>query len=191
MGEEKDLSALQDRIKALEEENARLKKRQQPSLSTRVVPMEPVDYDDLKRNNRILQSKLKKYRQILSLGGISELPLFIDQYLEASDRKLKQISAEVRMMDFDTAELPKILKLIDHLDYAKQELSSFITMYQEGKWISDPLMHKVQLDIECIQGMLGRKSSLYAIPEDRLSDFDSTLVNIIEVLSGFMQKEKS
>ena len=95
------------------------------------------------------------------------------------------------MMDFDTAELPKILKLIDHLDYAKQELSSFITMYQEGKWISDPLMHKVQLDIECIQGMLGRKSSLYAIPEDRLSDFDGTLVNIIEVLSGFMQKEKS
>ena len=94
MGEEKDLSALQDRIKALEEENARLKKRQQPSLSTRVVPMEPVDYDDLKRNNRILQSKLKKYRQILSLGGISELPLLIDQYLEASDRKLKQISAE-------------------------------------------------------------------------------------------------
>lgn len=57
-------------IHELEEKIQQLESRE-PRIE-RIV--EPADYESLKRENRKMEQQIRKYRQILSVGGVSETP---------------------------------------------------------------------------------------------------------------------
>ena len=59
-------------IRELEEKIKQLESRE-PKLE-RIVEITPADYESLKRENRKMEQQIRKYRQILSVGGVSETP---------------------------------------------------------------------------------------------------------------------
>ena len=76
-------------IHELEEKIRQLESRE-PKLE-RIVEITPADYESLKRENRKLEQQIRKYRQILAVGGVSELSLLIDQYIDMSKKQLKKM----------------------------------------------------------------------------------------------------
>lgn len=75
-------------IRELEEKIQALESRE-PKIE-RIVEITLADYESLKRENRKLEQQIRKYRQILAVGGVSELSLLIDQYIDMSKKQLKK-----------------------------------------------------------------------------------------------------
>ena len=172
-------------IHELEEKIRQLESRE-PKLE-RIVEITPADYESLKRENRKLEQQIRKYRQILAVGGVSELSLLIDQYIDMSKKQLKKISAEIHISNFDKIHIQQIIHLTDYITGVQQEFDSFISMHTEGKWVVHPIYRKLESDIRRINEMLSCKTNFYKIEELRLEELHQTLLQVIEVIGRYFE----
>lgn len=172
-------------IHELEEKIRQLESRE-PKLE-RIVEITPADYESLKRENRKLEQQIRKYRQILAVGGVSELSLLIDQYIDMSKKQLKKISAEIHISNFDKIHIQQIIHLTDYITGVQQEFDSFISMHTEGKWVVHPIYRKLESDICRINKMLSCKTNFYKIGELRLEELHQTLLQVIEVIGRYFE----
>ena len=162
-------------IRELEEKIQALESRE-PKIE-RIVKITPADYESLKRENRKLEQQIRKYRQILAVGGVSELSLLIDQYIDMSKKQLKKISAEIHISNFDKIHIQQIIHLTDYITGVQQEFDSFISMHTEGKWVVHPIYRKLE---SC-------KTNFYKIEELRLEELHQTLLQVIEVIGRYFE----
>lgn len=172
-------------INELEEKIQQLESRE-PKIE-RIVEITPADYESLKRENRKMEQQIRKYRQILSVGGVSELSLLIDQYIETSKKQLKKILGEINISNFDKIHIQQIIQLTDYINAIQQELNAFISMHTEGKWVVHPIYRKLDSDIRQINEMLSCKTNFYRIEEPRLEEFHQTLLQMIEVIGSYFE----
>lgn len=172
-------------IHELEEKIRQLESRE-PKLE-RIVEITPADYESLKRENRKMEQQIRKYRQILSVGGVSELSLLIDQYIETSKKQLKKISGEINISNFDKIHIQQIIQLTDYINAVQHEFNAFISMHTEGKWVVHPIYRKLESDIRQINEMLSCKTNFYRIEESRLEEFHQTLLQMIEVIGSYFE----
>lgn len=175
---------MKEQIRTLEEEVERLRNR-----SERVVQriVQPPDYERIREENRQLEKQISKYKQLLAMDGTTELTLLIDQYIDSSKKQLKRIASEIKIADFDRTQIQVILRLAEHLQSVEEELTSFLTLYLEGKWSEHPASRKIDLDIQKLQKLLSHRQNFYAVKENQQEAFHHALLQAIEVISGFVQ----
>lgn len=195
---EERYALLEARVKELEQVNAQqardnedlnMRLKQHPKEITREVEVAPPDYAAVKAKVRNQERIIKKYEQIMALGGVSDLTLLIDSFIDTAKNSLKKIGMEIQCTNYDKTQIQRIIKLCDFLEKSRDELYSFVSVAEEGKFISHPEFRKVIMDIQTLTGRLNDKSRIYKIPENELPDMHQTLVQVIEALRPYTNRD--
>lgn len=180
----REIDALKNKIQALEEENAALQKRSVQKI-TKEVEVPPADYENLKKEVKKLEKKVKGYQQIFEMGGISNISIHIDKYKEMSKSQLLKICSEAHSMDYDRQQISEIVGLIDFLSQTQEQLSSLISTSSEGKFLVNRAFRQVDIDIQQITGKLNTKSNLINLDESKLEELHQILLRIFETIDNF------
>lgn len=86
-----------------------------------------------------------------SYGNMSTLEMLIDQYMDSSRTYLKKIAIEIQLTDYEKSGTDKVMELIEHLEYIKEELYKLIEISEEGEVIhNDSLRHYIKMARELI-----------------------------------------
>ena len=78
--------------------------------------------EKLKRELRRVREENRKLKHIIAYGNISTLGTLIDQYMDYSRIHLKKIALEIQLTEYEESGTAKVLELIEHLEYIKEEL---------------------------------------------------------------------
>ncbi len=109
------------------------------------------DAEKLRRELKRVREENRKLKHIISYGNISTLSTLIDQYMDSSRVYLKKIAVEVQLTDYEKSETDKVMELIEHLEYIKEELHKLIAMSEEGAVAHNgSLRHDVKIARELI-----------------------------------------
>ena len=142
------------------------------------------DYESLRRENRQLEYRLRKYQQILSIGGESELSGLVDQYISTSNKQLKRIATEINIGDFETSQLQEAIRLIEYLSSVQKELRSFITMHTEGLELSRrPMLQKLEAVTGALIEMLSDRTRYLTLDDVHLEELHGILLRVREVIA--------
>ena len=93
----------------------------------------------------------RKLKNIISYGNMSTLVTLIDQYMDSSRVYLKKIAMEIQLTDYEKSGTDKVIELIEHLEYIREELYKLIEVNEEGAVVhNDSLRHDVKMARELI-----------------------------------------
>lgn len=99
--------------------------------------------EKLRKEMKIIREENRKLRHIISYGNISTLETLVDKYMDYSRLSLKKIAVEIQLTEYEKAGTDKVAELIEHLEYAKEELHKLIAVSEEGA-----VVHNISLKIE-------------------------------------------
>lgn len=196
---EERLAILEQQVQNLQAENERQAKekerleqflKQKPTEIVREVEVTPPDYNELKLRARKQEKIIKKYEQMFALGGVSDLTILIDNFIDSAKSQLKKISMEIECTSYDKQQIQRIIKLCDFLDQSREELYSFIETAEQGKFINNADFRKVLMDIKLLTERLNNKQKLYKIPEEELPTMHQTLMQVISVLKPYTNRDE-
>ena len=109
------------------------------------------DNEKLRRELKRVREENRKLKHIISYGNISTLETLIDQYMDYSRIHLKKIAIEIQLTDYEKSGTDKVMELIEHLEYIKEELHKLIAISEEGAVAhDDSLRHDVKIAREMI-----------------------------------------
>lgn len=146
------------------------------------------DYESLRRENRQLEYRLRKYQQILAIGGESELSGLVDQYISMGNKQLKRIATEINIGDFETNQLQEAIRLIEYLSSVQKELRSFITMHTEGIEISRPILQKLETVTGELIDMLSDRTRYLTLDDAHLEELHEILLRVREVVADYFME---
>ena len=92
----------------------------------------PGELETLKKELETTRQQNLHLQKIISLGNISTLSTLIEQYLSFSQVQFKKIAQEIQLTDYSRDNVEKVIRLLEHLDYARKELHVFIDLHEEG-----------------------------------------------------------
>lgn len=92
----------------------------------------PGEVETLKKELETTRRQNRELQKIISLGNISTLSTLIEQYLVFSQVQFKKIAQEIQLTDYSRDNVEKVIRLLEHLDYARKELHVFIELHEEG-----------------------------------------------------------
>lgn len=146
------------------------------------------DYESLRRENRQLEYRLRKYQQILAIGGESELSGLVDQYISMGNKQLKRIATEINIGDFETNQLQEAIRLIEYLSSVQKELRSFITMHTEGIELSRPILQKLETVTGELIDMLSDRTRYLTLDDAHLEELHGILLRVREVVADYFME---
>jgi hypothetical protein len=146
------------------------------------------DYESLRRENRQLEYRLRKYQQILAIGGESELSGLVDQYISMGNKQLKRIATEINIGDFETNQLQEAIRLIEYLSSVQKELRSFITMHTEGIELSRPILQKLEAVTGELIDMLSDRTRYLTLDDAHLEELHGILLRVREVVADYFME---
>ena len=140
------------------------------------------DNEKLKRELKRVREENRKLKHIISYGNISTLETLIDQYMDYSRIYLKKIAREIQLTDYEKSGTDKVMELIEHLEFIKEELHKLIAISEEGSVAhNDSLRHDVKIAREMMP-------KLEEIVQLHIDSQNST--ELEKVLTEFAQKMK-
>ena len=146
------------------------------------------DYESLRRENRQLEYRLRKYQQILAIGGESELSGLVDQYISMGNKQLKRFATEINIGDFETNQLQEAIRLIEYLSSVQKELRSFITMHTEGIELSRPILQKLETVTGELIDMLSDRTRYLTLDDAHLEELHGILLRVREVVADYFME---
>ena len=173
----------------LEEKDKRIKalKNREP-IVVREIQVPPADYEQLKYQVNRQKKQIKKYQQLLAFGGTQNLANLIENFADKAKSSLKRIALEIENTSYDQQQIQRIIKLCDFLDKSREELYSFVSTADDGKFISNPAFRRVQQDISLITARLNERGTVYNIPEERLPEFHHVLLSVLEAIKPYVDE---
>lgn len=173
----------------LEEKDKRIKalKNREP-IVVREIQVPPADYEQLKYQVNRQKKQIKKYQQLLAFGGTQNLANLIENFADKAKSSLKRIALEIENTSYDQQQIQRIIKLCDFLDKSREELYSFVSTADDGKFISNPAFRRVQQDISLITARLNERGTVYNIPEERLPEFHHVLLSVLEAIKPYLNE---
>ena len=173
----------------LEEKDKRIKalKNREP-IVVREIQVPPADYEQLKYQVNRQKKQIKKYQQLLAFGGTQNLANLIENFADKAKSSLKRIALEIENTSYDQQQIQRIIKLCDFLDKSREELYSFVSTADDGKFISNPAFRRVQQDISLITARLNERGTVYNIPEERLPEFHHVLLSVLEAIKPYLDE---
>lgn len=170
-----------ERIIQLENENSILKAQNQKKVIKidKYKTFIPLDYEQLKKNNRLLQQRCKNYENLLSAGNISSLDTLIDSFINSSKTKLKKIVTEIKLNEFSQSTNKQVEYFISYLDFIRNELNSFINISELGK-SNDPYYLKCKKQLQITNDII--------IKNDDINEQE--LITLYDFLKIFQSKAK-
>ena len=173
----------------LEEKDKRIKalKNREPII-VREIQVPPADYEQLKYQVNRQKKQIKKYQQLLAFGGTQNLANLIENFADKAKSSLKRIALEIENTSYDQQQIQRIIKLCDFLDKSREELYSFVSTADDGKFISNPAFRRVQQDISLITARLNERGTVYNIPEERLPEFHHVLLSVLEAIKPYLDE---
>ena len=177
-----------DELMRLKMENERLKRDlvATNNLTAQNRISVPLDYENLKKENRKLAKQCKRLLKLVSYGNITTLQSLIDDYMSNSRSELKKILGEIQLTDYGIEEMDAVRKLIDHLDTVRSELSSFLMIQEEGKFIEHPLLRQCKNEIKIISWKLQHNEKLVVFENERLTEFHDFLISCLRQINMFL-----
>ena len=107
--------------------------------------------EKLRRELKRVREENRKLKHIISYGNMSTLETLVDQYMDSSRMYLKKIAIEIQLTDYEKFGTDKVIELIEHLEYIKEELYKLIEISEEGEVIhNDSLRHDIKMARELI-----------------------------------------
>ena len=120
-------------------------------LSDLIEVKKAENMEKLKRELRRVKEENHKLKHIISYGNISTLETLIDQYMDYSRIHLKKIALEIQLTEYEKTGTDKVMELIEHLEYIKEELHKLIAISEEGAvFHNESLKHDVKIAREMI-----------------------------------------
>lgn len=173
----------------LEEKDKRIiaLKNREP-IVVREIQVPPADYEQLKYQVNRQKKQIKKYQQLLAFGGTQNLANLIENFADKAKSSLKKIALEIENTSYDQQQIQRIIKLCDFLDKSREELYSFVSTADDGKFISNPAFRRVQQDISLITARLNERGTVYNIPEERLPEFHHVLLSVLEAIKPYLNE---
>ena len=173
----------------LEEKDKRIKalKNREP-IVVREIQVPPADYEQLKYQVNRQKKQIKKYQQLLAFGGTQNLANLIENFADKAKSSLKKIALEIENTSYDQQQIQRIIKRCDFLDKSREELYSFVSTADDGKFISNPAFRRVQQDISLITARLNERGTVYNIPEERLPEFHHVLLSVLEAIKPYLNE---
>ena len=173
----------------LEEKDKRIKalKNREP-IVVREIQVPPADYKQLNSQVNRQKKQIKKYQQLLAFGGTQNLANLIENFADKAKSSLKKIALEIENTSYDQQQIQRIIKLCDFLDKSREELYSFVSTADDGKFISNPAFRRVQQDISLITARLNERGTVYNIPEERLPEFHHVLLSVLEAIKPYLNE---
>ena len=173
----------------LEEKDKRIKalKNREP-IVVREIQVPPADYEQLKYQVNRQKKQIKKYQQLLAFGGTQNLANLIENFADKAKSSLKKIALEIENTSYDQQQIQRIIKLCDFLDKSREELYSFVSTADDGKFISNPAFRRVQQDISLITARLNERGTVYNIHEERLPEFHHVLLSVLEAIKPYLNE---
>lgn len=109
------------------------------------------EIERLRRELKKAREENRKLKNIISYGNMSTLVTLIDQYMDSSRVYLKKIAMEIQLTDYEKSGTDKVIELIEHLEYIREELYKLIEVNEEGAVVhNDSLRHDVKMARELI-----------------------------------------
>ena len=153
-----------------------------------MVPME--EYEALKKDLKTAQKENQKLQKIISLGSISTLSTLIDQYLAFSQAHFRKIAREIQLTDYSRDNVEKVIRLLDHLEYARKELHVFIDLHEEGIAGLHPRFQSCLFTGTAIVHDLERLGTLLDMSEEQTVELQEMLREFQYVLEKFIERVK-
>ncbi len=152
------------------------------------VPSE--EYEALKKDLKTAQKQNRELQKIISLGNISTLSTMVDEYLGYSQRQLKRIAQEIQLTDYSRDNVEKVIRLLDHLEYAKKELHVFIDLHEEGIIGLNPRFQSCLFLGTSIVRDLESLGTLIYMSEEQAVELQELLKGFQFVLGEFIEKTR-
>jgi len=177
--EQKRIRELEAKVKALES--------QKVERATKTVIQPPEDYNNVMRNGQRLMDENLKLQKIIAYGNINTLEMLIEEYTSKSKPMLKRIATEIQLTNYDTDQIKNIYEFIGYLDYVRDELASFVSIHEEGRFVLSPKLRACQTAADNIRKKLGKKNAILKIAPEQQDDFHQTLLNFLNALDAFFK----
>lgn len=140
----------------------------------------PGELETLKKELETTRQQNLHLQKIISLGNISTLSTLIEQYLSFSQVQFKKIAQEIQLTDYSRDNVEKVIRLLEHLDYARKELHVFIDLHEEGIVGLNPHFQKCIFTATAISRELEEIGLLIDMSEEEAGEFH-------RLLTGFQQ----
>lgn len=178
----------EQKISDLEAQNLKLKKQLQqlkmhPPALIREKQVPPPDYEDIKKANKALEKQNRRYKQMFSMGHISDLSLLISKFIESSKVDFQKIASEIELTDYNQHQVTEILALVDYLKSACDDFYALISVSEEGRFINNPPFRRIVFNEQIIRKFFAKKSVF-------LKYDAKTLGRLHQILLAFIQKLK-
>lgn len=145
----------------------------------------PIRFSDetekLRRELKRVREENRKLKHIISYGNMSTLETLIDQYMDYSRVHLKKIALEIQLTDYEKSGTDKVIELIEHLEYIKEELYKLIEISEEGAVAhNDSLRHDVKMAHELIPKL--ENIIQLQVDEKRSEEMEKVLTEFVQRL---------
>lgn len=149
------------------------------------------EVESLKKELETARKQNWELQKIISLGNISTLSTLIEQYLAFSQVQFKKIAQEIQLTDYSRDNVEKVIRLLEHLDYARKELHLFIDLHEEGIAGLNPHFQKCLFTATAVSRELEGIGLLIDMTESEaeglhllLTEFRQGLEKCVEAIKG-------
>ena len=157
-------------------------------MSEQNITMPAAEYEALKKDLKAAQQENQRLQKIISLGNISTLSTLIEQYLAFSQTQFRKIAREIQLTDYSRDNVEKVIRLLDHLEYAKKELHVFIDLHEEGIVGIHPRLQNCLFMGAAIVQDLERLGTMLDMSEERTTELQDMLREFQLLLGKFIEK---
>jgi len=182
-----ELEKLRAEVASLHE---KLKTTAELHTITQLKEVKPADYDDIKKQNRMLTNIVKKYQQAYAMGGISTLTILVDDYKTFSKKRLAEITNEILAQNYDRETINEVTDLCDYLTFIRSEFRALVQTHINGKFVTNPAFRKIKNDVENITTMLGKESVLMKLDEGKYEEYHQLLCKIKDSCTEFLEQNR-
>ena len=140
----------------------------------------PGELETLKKELETTRQQNLHLQKIISLGNISTLSTLIEHYLSFSQVQFKKIAQEIQLTDYSRDNVEKVIRLLEHLDYARKELHVFIDLHEDGIVGLNPHFQKCIFAATAISRELEEIGLLIDMSEEEAGELH-------RLLTGFQQ----
>lgn len=183
------MQEMEDRIKALQLENSKLREKKGIQYIDRIVEQEPPNYRRTMKENKKLQTENKKLLEIVRFGNVTYIDNQIRDYMEMSRERLRTLCADLQNGNCTRSNILQTISLIDYLDTVKRELYTFVTLHEEGRFILNPDLRACQTDAKRICDFLSQPNHLLSVKEENLGELHQLLLHFCELLQEFESQQ--
>ena len=187
---EENLTPEQKEIRELKKHIAELEARG-PVMMTRTIVKPPDDYNSIIKKGKKLEDDNLRLRKVIAYGNINTLEMLIEKYTAESKPMLKRIATEIQLTNYDSSQVKNLYDFIDYLDYVSDELASFLSIHEEGRFVSSPRLRACQLAGMNICKKLSRKNAYSKVRVEDEEMLNLLLVDFLGNLDNYLNpKEK-